>query len=151
MNWLPVIGLALALGAPGSKEAPKKAEAPAIVGEWECVEFVGGGRVATERELAQIQLGIEFRADGTCRIREGSPKGPRFKDGKYTTDPSKDPAQFDFSIDKGGNVARRIYKIEKDLLVICGSEGIGERPTKFESPTDTRIVLVTFRRVESKK
>jgi uncharacterized protein (TIGR03067 family) len=141
----------LAIGAPGSKDAPKKAESPSIVGEWECVEFIGGGRVATEKELAQFQLGIEFKNDGTCRFREGTPKGPRFKDGKYTTDATKDPAHIDFSTDKGTNVGKRIYKIEKDLLVLCGSEGAGERPTKFESPADTRIMLVTFRRVEKRK
>jgi uncharacterized protein (TIGR03067 family) len=147
MNWLPAIGLALTVGAP-MKESPKKAEPPSLVGEWECVEFIGGGRTATANEVAQIGIRMEFTADGKFRCREGKRDYP---EGTYKRDPGKDPAEVDYTaggIMKGN---KGIYKVEKDTLTICVAEGGADRPTKFESPAGTRVMLVTFKRVEKKK
>jgi uncharacterized protein (TIGR03067 family) len=147
MNWSVTLGLALAVGAPGVKDAPKKkAEPPAIVGEWQCVEFIGGGRLAAPKELAQI--GMEFTADGKVRNRWGKD----VSEGTYTTDPSKDPAHLDCMSDKNRKGGQMIYKVEDDKLIICGHDGNrGDRPTKFESPAGTRTLLLTFKRAEKKK
>lgn len=49
MSSLLTFGLAFTLMAPGPKE-----DQPTIVGEWECVEFTGGGRTATPIEMKEI-------------------------------------------------------------------------------------------------
>src|SRR5215213_705958 len=128
MNWLPALGLALAVGAPGPKEAPKKAEPPSLVGEWECVEFIGGGRMAMANEVAQIGIKIEFTADGKFRGREGKRE---YADGKYTTDPTKDPAEVNYAAGGIPKENKGIYKVEKDTLTMCVAEGGGARPTTF--------------------
>jgi uncharacterized protein (TIGR03067 family) len=145
MNWLPALALALMVGAPGPKEAPKKADSPSIVGEWECVELVGGGRKADAKEASQCHY--EFTADGKFRVNWGGQN----IEGTYTTDAKKDPAEIDCAT---GNAAKKnlgIFKVEKDTLIHCFADGGGDRPTKFESPAGTRILLLTFKRVEKKK
>ena len=146
MCWSATLGLALVVTAPAPKVAPKKAEVPPLLGEWQCVEFVGGGRKAAPQEVAQI--GIEFTADGKFRMRWGKD----ISEGTYAIDPAKDPAHLDCMTDKNRKGGGMIYKVEKDQLTICGNDGgRGERPTKFESPPGTRIVLLTYKRVEKKK
>src|SRR5262245_27417208 len=148
MNWLPAIGLAVVVGAPGTKDPAKKVEPPAIVGEWECVDFTGGGRKATAKEVAEFGIRMEFTADGKFRCRQGTQD---FPDGTYKIDSAKEPAEVDYAaggIMKGN---KGIYRIDKEMLTICVAEGGGDRPTKFEAPAGTRIMLVTFKRVEKKK
>ena len=146
-HCLTAVGLALLVGTPAPKEAPKKADVPSIVGEWECSSFMGGGRAATPNELSQIAIVMEFTADGKFRSQEGKARHT----GKYTINASKDPAELDYA---AGGIAKGnhgIYKVDKDTLTICVAEGGGVRPTKFESPAGTRIMLLTFTRVEKKK
>src|SRR4051794_7763650 len=111
MNWLPTMGLALAVAAPGPKEGPKKADPPSLVGEWQCLEFIGGGQAAAPKDVAECS--IEFTADGKVRNRWGKD----VTEGTYTADPAKDPAHLDVVSDKNGKVGRMIYKVEKDKLV----------------------------------
>jgi len=144
MNWLPAFGIALTVTAP-NKEDPKKSETPSIVGEWQCTKLVGGGQEFPDpKEVAQ--LGFEFTADGKCRCHFGNDL-----EGPYTTDMTKDPAVLEFKDSKTEKKRQMIYKVEKDTLTICLAEGNAERPTKFESPAGTSIMLMTFRRVEKKK
>src|SRR4051812_4730878 len=140
MNSLPALVVSLALGAPAVKEAPKKADTPSIVGEWKCVDAVGGGRPADPEELST--MGHTYTADGDARMQWG----PATSTGKYTVDTKKDPAEIDIVSAKNGKTFKAIVKIEKDLLVFCMAEGGGIRPTKFESPSGARILLLTFKR-----
>ncbi|HEX3151622.1 MAG TPA: TIGR03067 domain-containing protein [Gemmataceae bacterium] len=143
MNAVAVLGLALSLAAPMPKEAPKKAEPPAIVGEWECVQFIGGGQMFPVDVAKTIRM--EYTADGKLR----GDFGPEKVDAKYTTDLKKDPAEVEQGVD--GKMNHGIFKADKDMLVLCFAEGGGERPKKFESATGTRVLLLTFKRTEKKK
>jgi uncharacterized protein (TIGR03067 family) len=147
MSCFPILVLALAVGAPGVKDLPKKAEVPAIVGEWEAIEFVVGGRLLTPAELAGVNCGFEFTTNGKVKSRFGG----ETKDGTYTTGPGKDPAELDFLTGKAQAPKQAIYRLDEDRLTVCFVDGKGDRPTKFESPAGTRTLLVTFKRVEKKK
>ena len=89
----------------------------------------------------------QFTADGKFRGRFG----PETSEGTYTTDPAKDPAQIDCVSGKAAKSKGGIFKVEKDTLTLCFAEGDAARPTKFESPAGTRIMLLTFKRVEKKE
>jgi uncharacterized protein (TIGR03067 family) len=148
MNAFVALGLALGVGAPGQKDAPKD-KVPSIVGEWACTKLVGGGMELTELDGLQVsRVRFEFMADGKVLVKQGDDSF----DGTYTTNPKKDPAELDLSMaDNGkGKTAELIYKVEKDTLVICMTKSGTERPTKFESPAGTRVMLITFTRVEKK-
>jgi uncharacterized protein (TIGR03067 family) len=145
MNWLPALGLALVVGAPIPKEAPKKAEAPSIAGEWACIKFVAGGQEFPRDMLPTVIF--EFTSDGKFRVREGD----MLTDGTYSADETKNPAEIEYGTDKVAKRNKGIYKVEKDTLTFCFAEGGGERPTKFESPAGKRVLLMTFSRVQKKK
>ncbi len=143
LNWLPAFGVAFALAAPVPKD-PKKPESPSIVGKWECVKFEAAGRTTTNEELKEISL--EFGADGKCKIRFGEDS-----ESTYATDAAKVPAEIDFVSEKTRKAKGAIYKLEKDSLTLCLGDGNAARPTKFESPAGTRIMLMTFKRVPKKE
>jgi uncharacterized protein (TIGR03067 family) len=150
MSWLPMLGLALTVAAPGVKDPPKKAGAPSIVGEWACDSGVRGGMefpagVATDMVL-------EFGADGKFRVRVGAAGAGGTKEGTYTTKPAKEVTEIDM-ITGVGDTAPGIFKIEKDKLTLCFDDrgAAAERPTAFESPAGSRVMLMTFKRVEKKK
>ena len=138
-----MIGLTVAVAAPGPKDAAPKKDPPVIVGEWRCVELLGGGRAVPAEMLPEIVF--EFTADGKFRCREGAEERP---EGTYTADPAKEPGEVDYA---AGGIAKKnkgIYKVEKDTLTVCFTEGGGDRPTAFESPAGDRILLLTFKRVK---
>ena len=147
-NKFLVFGIALTLAAPAPKDAPKKAAPSPIIGDWVCVDLVAGGRMITPAEMNQVgPMGNEFTADGKHRGRFGA----ETTEGTFTTDPSKDPAELNCVSAKNGRSAAGIYRVEKDTLTLCFTEGGVVRPTKFESPAGTRIMLMTFRRVVKKE
>jgi uncharacterized protein (TIGR03067 family) len=145
-TWLPLLGLALTVGAPGVKEIPKKAEPPGIVGEWTVEEVVRGGMAFPG--IATEGMSIEFKTDGKYHLRI---KGQNAKDGTYTTTPGKDASEIDMN--SGAEQAPGLFKVEKDKLTLCiddGGKG-ATRPAGFESPAGSRVMLMTLKRVEKKK
>ena len=144
LTTVGVVALAgLALGAPGSKGPPKKD--PPIVGVWACESYVLGGDPVTDTDVAfEFTAGgrlLSRKADGTA-LSDSSPS-------PYTTDPAADPARIDWTPSGPGVVG--IYKVEGDTLTLCFcSTGDGKRPTAFTSPAGSRVLLMTFRRVEKK-
>jgi uncharacterized protein (TIGR03067 family) len=148
MNTVVALGLAMVVGAPAQKDAPKD-KTPPIVGEWACTKLVGGGKESMDLDGVQLShMHMVFMADGKVRIKHGEDS----VEGKYTIDAKKDPAELDLAMGDDGKdkAAKLIYKIEKDMLIICGTKSGDERPTKFESPAGSKIMLMTFARVEKK-
>src|SRR5262249_4232854 len=68
-------------------------------------------------------------------------------------DPQKNPKHMDLkSTEKGraGVVDEAVYKIEKDTLTVCISQGaIKKRRTTFKSPKARNTTLVVFKRIKS--
>lgn len=136
MSATAILTLSFVLGAPAGKE---KAEPAKVDGEWIVEKYVSGGRENEKRK------GMHFTfADGKVHVKEEGAAGI-----DYTADAKKNPATIDLAAGKE-NIPG-IYKVEGDTLTICFPKGgKGERPTKFESPEGTDIVVMTLKR-ETKK
>jgi uncharacterized protein (TIGR03067 family) len=136
-----LMGLALSLAAPATKDSPKK-DTPSIVGEWIPSQAVRGGM----NDMPPPGTSITFTADGKVIMKEG--KRDRAEEGTYKIDAKKDPAELDLMPPKGEERnLTGIYKFEKDKLIICVSMG-GDRPKKFESPEGSQTMLITLERVK---
>lgn len=140
MNFV-LIGLALSLSAPATKDAPKK-ETPSLVGEWIPTQAVRGGKP----DVPPPGTSLTFKADGKMIMKEG--KRERKDEGTYKAYAKKDPAEIDISPPGGGEEKiLGIYKFEKNTLILCIARE-GERPKKFESPDGTQTMLITLERAK---
>jgi uncharacterized protein (TIGR03067 family) len=144
MNALLIVGLVLA--APATKDPPKKAEPPGLVGEWTIEEMTRGGQAAPAG--ATEGMSIEFKADGKYEVRM---QGKGAKEGTYSTTPGKDASEIDMNPGQA-EMAPGLFKVEKDKLILCIDDaGKGAtRPAGFESPAGSRVMLMTLKRVEKK-
>jgi uncharacterized protein (TIGR03067 family) len=137
MNLL--LCVALAVGAPGVKNPPKKA-APTILGSWQLEGFaVGGAPVPRPKGDDSV---ITFRPDGTFGAeRNGKPESDG--EGTYQLDEKKTPAELDLIPPKDKTMLA-IFRIDGDTLTLCMGE---TRPTSFESTAGGMAVVMTFKRV----
>jgi uncharacterized protein (TIGR03067 family) len=142
MNTAIWFGVALALTAPGDKDAAKK-EAPSIVGEWDGEKAVRGGQ---EKPVPDGGVKVTFTAEGKLIIKEGTKDA---NESTYKVDAKKTPAEIELTPPKEDGTRLGIYKIDGDTLTIClADKDSTDRPTKFESPDGTNIMLITLKRVK---
>jgi uncharacterized protein (TIGR03067 family) len=132
-----LLALALAVAAPLPKEKPK-AEPGKLEGEWVVESYVQGGQVEAKRAGMHMSF-----ADGKVIVKEeGGDIG-------YTTRPKANPPEIDLLA--GTETIRGIYKVEGDTLLVCfPKSNKAERPTKFESPAGSNLVLMTLQRDKKK-
>jgi uncharacterized protein (TIGR03067 family) len=129
------------------KDPPKTPDPPALVGAWVCTRITDGGRANTADVEAGIE--IEFTADGKIRFAK---KGKAEPDGTYTVDPKTDPSAVDLILEPGGGLLRGIYEVEGDALTVCCADvDRGTRPTRFAAPAGTKLMLLTFNQIPTKK
>ena len=142
MNAAALLGVVLAVGAPGDKAAGKK-EAPSVVGEWDGEKAVRGGM---ERPIPDGGVKVTFTADGKMIFKEGNKDA---EEGTYKVDARKNPPEIDLSPPKEDGTLLGIYKLDGDTLTIClADKSSTDRPNKFESPEGTNLMLVTLKRVK---
>jgi uncharacterized protein (TIGR03067 family) len=129
----------------GLPEAAKK-ELKKLEGVWKAVKLVREGTEEESPKMGGEDVVIEFK--GNALLRNG-------KDFLEVTavDPSTDPKCIDFKaiVDSGpvtkGTVFESIYKLDGDtLLLALHPEGGSNRPAKFESPKESKVIVVTFQR-----
>jgi uncharacterized protein (TIGR03067 family) len=133
-----LLGLALAVGAPGQKE--KEKPAPKLEGAWTVEKIEGKG------DKKEGEVTFTF-ADGKISIKEGG--RDRAEDAAYTADAAKKPAEIDIKPGKGQDVLG-IYQIDGDTLKLCFSAG-GARPTEFKADEGSRTILVVLKRSKGDK
>jgi uncharacterized protein (TIGR03067 family) len=133
--------VAVGLGAPALKDPPKE-DLPSLVGEWDVKSRMVGG----QRKDPVDGSTVKFTADGGAKFTGG----PSIA-GTYTADPTKDPAEFDIkpSATTTAPGLTGIYRVDGDTLILCLIQK-GPRPTKFESPPGSRVLLFTVKRVAKK-
>jgi uncharacterized protein (TIGR03067 family) len=128
------LAVALVVAAPAPKD--KKPDPGPIEGEWVIQSYVLGGREDNIERGEKVRLSEGFLVVGENeKVR-------------YTLDSKADPPRIDMTPVRGKHEPiLGIYKLDGDSLVICFPKGGGaDRPTKFESWVDSRIVVVTLKR-----
>jgi uncharacterized protein (TIGR03067 family) len=142
MNAALLLGLAVGVSAPALKDPPPKTES--IVGEWVIESVTLGGKAAT----SAAGIRYEYTADGQ-QITRGE-RGRKTNYHSYKVDPKADPPTIDMSSPASGPELRGIYKVEGDSLVFCFGFDADSRPTRFESPDGSRLILMVLKRVKKK-
>jgi uncharacterized protein (TIGR03067 family) len=135
--------------APDAKElsADAKKEVKKLEGKWKAVKVLVGGR---EENPGPDEADAIVEVKGTKFLVKG-------KEVLEITavDPTTTPKCIDFKalIDEGelakGSVIEGIYKLDGDNLVLAiYFEGGKQRPDKFESPENSKVIVVTLERVK---
>lgn len=147
MGLLSALALGLIVAAPGPKKEPKNPDppAPSIVGKWAGQAMTAGGKPEPGFGAGSS---FEFTGDGKFQFTLG---GKQVPEGKYKIDAKPNPKELDFNIGGGDEFHKCIFKIEKDVLTVCWDDGGGPRPNAFGSPRATKIIEMTFKRVDKQK
>jgi uncharacterized protein (TIGR03067 family) len=147
-----LVALSLVVSADPPKEKEKelteaaKKDLKKLEGVWRAVKLAREGQEEEAPKMGGEEVVIEFKG------RTMQMNGKDFL-GITALDPSTDPKCIDFKalVDQGpvskGTVFESIYKVDDDTLVLAlHPDGGTNRPAKFESPKDSKVMVVTFKR-----
>lgn len=136
-----LLGLAIAVGAPAKKDAPK--EPPKLEGDW-IVESIEG-----PKEGPPGQITMRF-TEGKILIMEGKREKP--EEANYTADLKKNPATIDIKPDRGAKEpVLGIFEITGDTLKLCFARDGKERPKEFKGDAANGIMMINLKRVKAEK
>lgn len=129
-----VAGLLLAADAPKDDAAKKDREK--LQGMWKPESGKRSGKDVSAAELAMMR----FTFDGDkVTVKFGKSE----LSARFLLDPAKKPPTIDF-----GNTSKGIYQLKGDTLELCWVRTNRDRPTKFESPLDSHIILLVLKRAK---
>jgi uncharacterized protein (TIGR03067 family) len=137
--------LALAIAAPGPKDAPKSPAENPLLGDWLVESHIASGKPIPQVGKSER---ITISKDRWKVMTEGE------SESNLTLDATKDPPHIDVWVPAQGDDdkftrARGIYKLDGDTLVVCYTLS-GDRPTKFESTQKSGVWMMTLKRVKTK-
>ena len=131
------LGTSLALVVRPGHSAQGKTNKGPFDGTWTVVALTAGGKKIPEEKVKLLQF--KFQGEKVTLSVFGEGKG-----GTVKVDATKNPKQFDLAF-AGEKPNPGIYRLEKDTLTLCFSEG-GNRPTKFAAEAGSRNVLLVLKR-----
>jgi uncharacterized protein (TIGR03067 family) len=138
---LAALAAGLGLFARPAHTAQDKDGKEALNGTWSAESLTVGGKPIPEvKKVMQLTF-----ADGKVVL---SVLG-KTKPGTITFDASKTPKQFEMKIE-GERPNSGIYRLEKDTLTLCFTEGSAPRPAEFKSEAGTRHILLVLKRGAAK-
>jgi uncharacterized protein (TIGR03067 family) len=142
MNANLLLGTALALGAPGLKDSPKKDLD--IVGEWVLESITSAVKL---RQFTGDDIVYTFGRDGKWTIHQDGKKDANPNRG-YKADSSAKPATIDWIPDVTAATPSRegIYKVEGDTLTMCIGLVKTPRPAAFVSTAESQSSLYVLKR-----
>jgi uncharacterized protein (TIGR03067 family) len=145
MRSILALSLLVVPAALVAEDKKPDADLTAIAGKWTIEKAELGGKDLTETLKAGK---LEIAADGKYTFDNGAPQ----KDiGTLVINSGKNPKEIDIKGSEGpnkGKTIKTIYKFDKDTVTVCYQLGDGDRPTKFETKPDTRLLLVTYKRAK---
>src|SRR4051812_23642778 len=139
---LPVVAMSLLLLVPPAA-APDDAkdDRDKFQGTWKAVALEHEGRKAEPDEVKKF----EFIVEGPRYVLRG---GEEKFEGKLTLDPKASPHALDATfVDPSGNELGRvkgIYKFDGPRLVLCWSQGGGDRPEEFVTKPDSKRRMIVL-------
>lgn len=143
LSTLALIAGVVSAAAPGKPDDPVAAEYKALVGNYKIAKAILGGEDITEH-LKEMKF--EIRDGGKYTAQVGELKD----DSTFTVNLKKSPKEMDVKPSEGpnkGQTVKVIYKLDGDTLVMCYDHEKSEnRQTKFESPSKTNVLLITYQR-----
>jgi uncharacterized protein (TIGR03067 family) len=128
-------------GPPADAPRGVQMDSRQLQGSWVLVWLIDGGQKSPTDAAREVRLEL---TDPTLRSDHA---GRLFRQAAYTTDPTQEPRRIDIT-SLGDHVCRGIYRIDGDQLTLCHARPGGERPTRFESPPDSGVILTLWRRAE---
>jgi uncharacterized protein (TIGR03067 family) len=134
-----LLGVALAT-ASVTAGGDAKAEMKKFEGTW-AVESIREWGEDVPAEKAKNQT-FTFRGDKVTSRQDGKQKD----EATYQLDPGKKPRHIDFKAE--GKTFPGIYAFEGGKLKVCFAQSGAERPTKFESPAGSKIILIVLKRAK---
>jgi uncharacterized protein (TIGR03067 family) len=129
-----------------------KADLDQLQGSWEVTAMEMGGKATAAKDLpGKVTVtftGEKMEMDGPLAAAEGEkPVPPAFT---VKLDPSKNPKAIDTVALTGrfkGKTQPGIYRLEGDELTLClPNQEAKVRPTEFESPAGSELVVMTLKR-----
>mgnify|MGYP000567540699 CR=1 FL=1 len=139
-----LLAVALAISAPALKDPPK--QEVKLAGEWIVESQVTGGRPLNSKLVRRYI----FSAEGKWTMTSAKGKATPTLTRTFTIDATKKPPMIDMKLSAAAtaNAYTGILKIEGDTMTLCYSRNADERPTQFESPQDSTVVLIVLKRVK---
>jgi uncharacterized protein (TIGR03067 family) len=137
-----VLSVGLLVGAQAQDDAKK--EMANFKGTWSLLSVVlpTGDKGPSENDIKEMKLVFGQPADDSMVMKFGD-KGE--KASTYKLDPSKSPKEIDMQPSGGPKLAKGIYKLDGDTLVICANNQ-GDRPKEFKADKASGTSVLTLKR-----
>lgn len=139
---LRFVSIACFVFASAALAAEPEGDLKALQGTWVLAEATLAGRDHGE-DFPEMKLkvnGDKYEVGFGMILEKGTIK----------LDSTKKPKQIDLTTgEKGafkGHTLPGIYELKDDTIVLCLEANKTDRPTKFEAPEKTRLMLFTFKR-----
>jgi uncharacterized protein (TIGR03067 family) len=135
----------LLVAADDAKDAGKK-ELAKLDGTWTISELLYNGKDIVAAGKANFKFTFK---DGQATIEGNDEVKKEYAKITFKLDPAYNPKLADMTVAAGVQkdaVIEGIYELKDDEFKLCAKVLGKERPTKFESPEGTSIVLMTLKR-----